>query len=127
MVQRKLGPVRQSGSREGLTRAQAERELRRRMEQDAAVVTPRARRSLDETGRAYLHHLEHVLERKPSTVQDYRIMLDCHLVPFFGEQPLERIDTDRVAAYIAAKRRDRLATKTMLNHLNFLQGCSRSR
>ncbi len=122
MVQRKLGPVREPGTREGLTRAQAERELRRRMEEDAVVVSHRARRTLEETGRAYLHHLEHVLERKPSTVQDYLIMLERHLVPFFGEQPLERIDTDRVAAYMAAKRRDKLATKTVLNHLNFLHG-----
>ena len=49
-------------------------------------------------------------------------MLDRHLVPFFAEQPLERIDTDRVAAYMAAKRREGLATKTVHNHLNFLHG-----
>ena len=31
-VQRKLGPVRSPGTREGLTRSQAERELRRQLE-----------------------------------------------------------------------------------------------
>ena len=86
------------------------------------MVSHRARRTLEETGKAYLHHLEHVLERKPSTIQDYKIMLDKHLVPFFGDRPLERIDADRVAAYMAGKRRDKLATKTVLNHLNFLHG-----
>src|SRR5215213_6042100 len=93
-VMRKLGEIRQPGSRDGLTKAQAERELRRRMEQEAVLVAAHDRRTIEEVGRAYLHHLEHVLERKPSTVQDYRIMLDRHLVPFFGARPVERIDPD---------------------------------
>jgi integrase len=121
-VMRKLGEIRQPGSREGLTKSQAERELRRRMEQEAVLVAAHDRRTLEEAGRAYLHHLEHVLERKPSTVQDYRIMLDRHLVPFFGARPVEHIEPDRVAAYMAAKRRMGLATKTVLNHVNFLHG-----
>jgi integrase len=54
-----------------------------------------------------------MLERKPSTIQDYTIMLDRHLAPFFGDKPVERVDPDRVAAYMVAKRRDGLATKTV--------------
>jgi hypothetical protein len=55
-VKRRLGAVRQPG-REGLTKAQAERELRRRIDSDAPVanVWPRT------GGERYLHHLEHVL------------------------------------------------------------------
>jgi hypothetical protein len=37
LVKRRIGPMRQPGSREGLTRAQAERELQRRMEQETVV------------------------------------------------------------------------------------------
>jgi Stage II sporulation protein E (SpoIIE)/Phage integrase, N-terminal SAM-like domain len=109
-MNRCLGPVRQPGTSDGLTRSQAERELRRRMEQEHATAATSARLTVEEAGGRYLHQVEHVLERKPSTVQYYRIMLDRHIVPFFGDRPLERIDPDRVAAYMAAKRRDGLAT-----------------
>ncbi len=68
------------------------------MEQEAVLVATHDRRTLEDTGRAYLHHLEHLLERKPSTVQDYAIMLDRHMVPFFGARPIERIDTDKDGA-----------------------------
>jgi integrase len=119
---RRLGPVRQPGSREGLTRPQAERELRRRMEQEHAIAATAARLTVREAGDRYLHHVEHVLERKPSTVGDYRIMLDRHMGPFFGDRALERIDPDRIVAYMAAKRRAGLATKTVINHLNFAHG-----
>jgi integrase len=37
------------------------------------------------------------MKRKPSTVQDYRIMLRKHLGPFFGGRSLDRIDTQLVA------------------------------
>jgi hypothetical protein len=40
-VKRKGGPKRQSGSRDGLTRAQAERELHRRMESERPVLRSR--------------------------------------------------------------------------------------
>jgi hypothetical protein len=62
-VKRKIGPKRQRGSREGMTRAQAERELQRRVESERAVV--RSGLTVERAGRLYLEHLEHVLERKP--------------------------------------------------------------
>lgn len=73
----------------------------------------------------YLVHLERVLERKPSTLQDYRCMVGRHLIPFFGDRPLERIGEEELCAYIAAKGEEELANKTVLNHLNFLQGLFR--
>lgn len=119
-VQRKLGPKREPGGREGLTRAQAERELRRRIEGERPVV--RARLTIEDAGRRYLEHLEHVLERKPTTIGDYRYMLGGHIVPFFGSKALERIEPTDVNRYLAAKRRAGLATKTVTNHLVFLHG-----
>jgi integrase len=119
-VQRRLGLKRPPGSREGLTRAQAERELRRRVESEQAVV--RSRLTIADAGRRYLYHLEHVLERKPTTVADYGYMLDRHLSPFFAERPVERIESADVNRYLIAKRRDGLATKTITNHLVFLHG-----
>jgi hypothetical protein len=64
-VKRKLGAVRQPGSREGVTKAQAERELRRRIESEAPVAP--APLTLEQAGERHLHHLEHVLGRKLST------------------------------------------------------------
>ncbi|MGH7718977.1 MAG: tyrosine-type recombinase/integrase [Gemmatimonadaceae bacterium] len=119
-VKRKIGPKRQSGSRDGLTRAQAERELHRRMESERPVV--RSRLTIEIAGERYLDHLEHVLERKPTTVSDYRYMLGRHFERFFGSRPLAAIEADQVGRYIVAKKGEGLATKTITNHLVFLHG-----
>jgi integrase len=121
-IKRVLGPVRSPGSRDGLTRSQAERELRRRMESELPSISRHDRPSIADAGRRYVDHLEHVMERKPSTIQDYRGYLSRHLEPYFGDQPTDRIDADQVTGYLKAKRADGLAPKTVQNHLNFLHG-----
>jgi integrase len=120
-VKRKIGPKRTPGTSDGLTRSQAERELRRRMETERVVAGPQ-RRTIDQAGRAYIDHLEHVMERKRTTLADYRGYLRKHLGPFFGEQSLEKIDPARITAYLLAKKRGGLSSKTVQNHLNFLHG-----
>jgi integrase len=89
-VQRKIGPKRVPGSRTGLTHNQAERELRRRIDNDVVVATA-DRHTLGEVGDKYVDHLEHVMERKPSTIQDYRSYLRKHFKPFFGDGPIDKI------------------------------------
>jgi integrase len=116
-----LGPKRPQGSRQGLTRSQAEAELRRRME-EALVVSSRSGIALEEAGNRYITHLATVMERKPTTIQDYSIILRRHLVPFFGERPLAKVGPDDVAAYLLLKRRQGLAANTVRNQLNFLHG-----
>ncbi len=123
-VKRKLGPKRRPGTSDGLTRTQAERELRRRIDRDAVVAGPQ-RRTVAEAGATYVEHLEHVMERKRTTIQDYRGYLRRHLGPFFGERTLDRIDAALVTAYLLAKRREGLHSKTVQNHLNFLNGLFR--
>jgi integrase len=120
-VKRKIASKRSPGSADGLTRAQAEKELRKRIERDV-IVAGAARRTLEEAGNAYVDHLEHVMERKRSTIQDYRGHLRRHLVPFFGDRPIDRIDPAQVAQYLKRKRSDGLSSKTVQNHLNFLHG-----
>lgn len=120
-VKRKIAAKRTPGTAYGLTRAQAEQELRKRIERDVIVSTA-ARRTLEEAGGAYVDHLEHVMERKRSTIQDYRGHLRRHLVPFFGERPIDKIDASQVAQYLKRKRNDGLSSKTVQNHLNFLHG-----
>jgi integrase len=120
-VKRRLGLKRRPGSSDGLTRTQAEAELRRRIATDVVVAGP-ARRTVGEAGEAYVAHLEHVMERKRTTIADYRGYLRKCLAPFFGGVPLDRIDRARVEAYLHAKKREGLSAKTIQNHLNFLHG-----
>lgn len=121
LVKRKLGAKRKPGTRDGLTRTQAEARLRRMME-EVSFAAPERRMTFADVGDRYLHHVEHVMERKPSTVHDYRLMLRGHLAPFFAGKPIEKITVDDVGAYIAAKARAGLSSKTVSNHLNFAHG-----
>jgi integrase len=120
-VKRRLGPKRRASTADGLTRTQAEAELRRLMA-TARVVPGASRRTVEEAGSAYIDHLEHVMERKRTTIADYRGYLRKHLAPFFGGRPLDKIDRARVESYLLAKKRDSLSAKTIQNHLNFLNG-----
>jgi integrase len=119
IVKRKVGAKREPGSRDGLTRAQAEARLRRLMD-EVRYAAPERRMAMSDLGASYLHHVEHVMQRKPSTAQDYRSILNAHLIPYFGARDVGRIKTDDFAAYMRAK--SALAPKTVSNHLNFAHG-----
>lgn len=135
-LKRRLGPIREVGSRDGLTRKQAEMVLRRLMS-EVRVVLPEERITYKEVGDRYLHHLEHVKQRKSSTIQDYKIIHNKHFVPHFGEnKPVIDIGTREIASYITAKSTGKdaakskgkgkdkvgLSRKTIVNHLNFAHG-----
>jgi integrase len=120
-VKRKLGAKRPAGSRDGLTRAQAEAEMRRRIEATQVVLNGYGI-ELAEAGARYIAHLETVLERKPTTIQDYRIILKLHLVDYFEERSLASINAESVAGYLRFKRRQGVASNTVRNQLNFLHG-----
>ncbi len=53
---------------------------------------------------------------KRSTLMDYESCIRVHLVPFFGEHPIENIDLDQVEAFMAAKREEGKAIKSVLNY-----------
>jgi integrase len=57
---------------------------------------------------AWLDYVEHDRDRAPSTVRGYRSALDKHLIPRFGNRPLDRITADDIEAL----RRDLLATRS---------------
>lgn len=86
------------------------------------VLRGAQRRTVEQAGAAYVEHLEHVMERKRTTLQDYRGYLRRHLVPLFGERTLDKIDAERVRRHLIAKRAEGLSSKTVQNHLNFLSG-----
>jgi integrase len=120
-VKRRLGPVRSPGATDGLTRTQAEKRLRDLMGETAAP--PRDQRlTFEAAAMAYLTHLEEVMQRKQTTVQDYRIMLRRHLAPVFGRRPIDAVAPTDISDYITSKRRAGLAMKTVMNHLQFAHG-----
>jgi len=118
-VKRKVGSKRKPGTRDGLTKAQAEEELRRLMRE--VMPTPQERLTLEEVGDAYIAHLRDVLERKPATIQDYESILRvaARLLP---KRTVERFVSADVTAYIGAMKKAGRAPKTINNHLIFLHG-----
>ena len=92
------------------------------MDADAVAIPKGTRRTVVEAGSEYVDHLEHVMERKRSTIQDYRGYLRRHLGPFFAERTVDKIEPAHVAAYLKVKREDGLSSKSVQNQLNFLHG-----
>jgi integrase len=119
LVKRKLGSVRKPGTREGLTKVQAEQMLRRLMRE--VKPTPQERLHLREVGDAYIAHLRDNMERKPTTIQDYGIILNA-AERGLPKKTADRFVTDDIESYAAAMKARGLSTKTIANHLNFLHG-----
>jgi integrase len=117
-VTRKLGAKREAGARRGLTRAQAERELQRAIDRQLSLPLERGV-TASEAGIRLIDHLAS-LGRKRSTLGEYESFLRVHLGPFFGDRPLERIGPPEIEAFIAAKRREGKAAKSVLNYLGLL-------
>jgi len=119
-VKRKLGARRQPGGRDGLTRPQAERELRRRIEAEANLTTVGDRRTVEEAGQRLIDHLG-ALGRKPTTLSTYRSLLHTHLVPHLDGSSLDRIEPEHVERLIVAMRREGAGPKTIINAVTLLQ------
>jgi integrase len=115
----KLGLEREPGSKLGLTKAQAEAELRRAFEAASLEQPIRERLDIKEAGERYIDRLES-LGRKKTTISDYRSTLRVHLVPFFEGRSLDRIDVRLVEAFITAKQREGKASKSISNYTGLL-------
>jgi integrase len=118
-VKRKIGAMRKPGTRDGLTKSQAERELRRLMRE--VKPTPQERLTLREVGLAYIAHVRDYLKRKPSTVQDYGIILG-KAEKGLPKKAIDAFDVGDISGYVAAMQADGLSPKTINNRLNFLHG-----
>src|SRR6476661_490755 len=57
------------------------------------------RLDIEAAGQRFISQLQ-ALGRKKSTLEDYESTLRVHLVPFFGERPLETIDVSLVEGFI---------------------------
>ncbi|MGC1799899.1 MAG: tyrosine-type recombinase/integrase, partial [Solirubrobacterales bacterium] len=118
-VKRRIGAVRQTGTREGLTRAQAERELRRKIESTVPTISAGERRTVEEAGEQLVAHLS-TLGRKPSTLNTYRSLLRAHLSPGLGELTLGRVEPVHVERLVASMRHGGAGAKLTSNALTLL-------
>ena len=71
----------------------------------------------------WLRYVEHDRRRRPSTVRDYRIVVDRVLVPALGEAPLEAITSGHIDAFRAALVEEgRLSPRTINKYLALIHG-----
>ena len=118
-VKRRIGPKRIAGTREGLTRTQAEAELRRLI--GSMPVTPgqAERVTVGEVGELVVANVA-AKGRKRSTVLTYSSVLRIQLVPFFGKRTLDRISRREIQAFVEHMGRSGRSVKTTLNALGVL-------
>lgn len=131
-VKRRIGVKRQRGERDGLTKAQAESELRELM----ANVRPtsRSETTLAQASVVYVEHLRRQ-GRKPSTIVAVRCALDNWLIPWFGDRTLDRIRPEDVDDLIRAmeagsrptesRRRKPVGAKSIRNYVGTLSALYR--
>jgi hypothetical protein len=117
-ARRAIGPKREPGSPDGLTRAEAEAELRRLMH-DAQAVQDRASLTVAVVGERLLRHLE-IVGRKPTTLATYRSALETHLLPALGTLPLIEVEAGHVENLMTAMQESGKAAKTRANALVLL-------
>jgi hypothetical protein len=107
-----------TGSPNGLTRAEAEAELRRLMH-DARAAQDRASLTVAVVGERLLHHLE-IVGRKPTALATHRSALETHLLPAFGALSLGEVDKEHVENLMATMQESGKAAKTRANALVLL-------
>jgi hypothetical protein len=110
---RRLGLRREPGVCIGLTRRQAELELRRLRGEETGRPT-QERLTLETLAPRYLAHKETIGLRR-STLRDYAGHLRVHLIPFFGGRSLDAVRAVEVEAFIGAKLREGKSRKCLPN------------
>jgi integrase len=117
-LNRRIGLKRKRGTSLGLTKLEAEAELRRMMLRDRppqvgdeitfAAAAELMLRELEELG------------RKPTTLANYRQTLDFRLLPAFGEIPVGRVKRSQVEALATQMLREGKRAQTRANTLKLL-------
>jgi integrase len=110
-VMRRIGPKRKPSTREGLTRSQAEAELRRLMGGETPAIGREQRRRLTDVCES-LAARKKALGRKTSTVDAYLSWNRAHFEPFFGTATVDRIDRRLVEAFDVDLARKDLSPKS---------------
>jgi hypothetical protein len=105
-VQRKLGPAWTERGRPPagyFTNRLVEAALRGVLD-EARRGTPGMKRTgamFADAAAEYLRYIEHDRGRKPSTLRGYRSTIDVHLLPVFGELPIESVSAEAIERWVA--------------------------
>jgi integrase len=120
-VKRSLGPVRQPGANDGLTKRQAQARMLVAMTQTEAAPAPVTERlTVEDVGKRRIRELARRGRKQDTTLANYESEIRCHFVPHFAEAPIGEIGEDDVAGFIDACLNG-LSVKTVRNlyvHLN---------
>lgn len=120
LIKRKIAPIK-TPTAPGLTRTQAERELRRLIERTTVTASPEHRAGLVDVARALIDSRE-ALGLKRSTILAYRSMLRVHLEPVFADVAIADVDPEDLERFMAWMRAEGRSTKTIMNTLGLLHG-----
>lgn len=118
-AKRAIGPKRAPGSRDGLTRPQAEAELRRLMAEVEVRAPVGHSVTVAEVGERYQRHLKRA-GRKRSTIAAVESALRVQLVPFFTDKTLDTLRSEDVADLVVVLEAKRLAPKSIHNYVGML-------
>jgi integrase len=121
-VNRRLGPVRQRGSSDGLTKSQAEAALRRLIEAENAPKPPRENepaKTVDEVVDLLRERLE-IQGARLSYRQNCESMQRIHITPVLGRRRIDTVERADVEGLIQLMLRRGLAPKTVRNVATFL-------
>lgn len=103
-VKRRIGPKRPRGERTGLTRAQAEAELRRLIAETHVRAQVGERLTVAEVAARYVAHAQR-RGRKKSTCENVESVERVHLTPFFGQRTMDAIEPEDVIDLVALLER----------------------
>jgi integrase len=122
-VNRKLGPKRARGSREGLTAAQAEAELRRLI-RDVQSEQLTDRLDVSEVGQRYLAHLK-ALGRKRSTLTAVDMALRVWIGPHLRGRAFARVRPEDIEDMMRAMVASGVGPKSIRNYIGTLSAMYR--
>jgi integrase len=123
-VNRKLGAKRARGSREGLTAAQAEAELRRLIREVAPSIASADRLDVGEVGRCYCAHLT-AIGRKRSTLTAVEMALRVWIEPHLGGRAFASVRPEDVEEVMRAMTADGVGAKSIRNYVGTLSAIYR--
>jgi integrase len=118
-VQRRIGPKRRRGDTAGLTKSEAETELRRMRLASEEAPPPETTVTVEEAAEHLMRHLK-AINRRHSTLATYGSLFRSHLQWSAEGVDLERFTRRDVEEVDRVMRRKELAPKTRLNALKLL-------
>jgi integrase len=113
-VRRRIGLKRPEGTRQGLTRVQAEERLRELISETRVERRTGEPMTVGDVAKRYRATAERK-GRKRSTLQDLETQARVHIEPFFGDKQVAKITAEDVQDFVGMLEAKELAPKTIRN------------